>query len=124
MRIVYWAGILAAAVLCVAFAISNRPVVTLALQPLPFVVAMPLYLLVFAALLLGFVGGAIAAWIAGRHRRRTLRQCRRRIGALETELAALRPPPGGRDPLARSVGEIRAGAQLSALPDRGGPGRG
>jgi uncharacterized integral membrane protein len=103
MRIVYWVATLAAAVLCVAFAVSNRPVVTLALQPLPFVLTLPLYLLVFAALLAGFAGGAIAAWIAGRHRRRRLRQCRRRIGALESELAALKQTPGGRDRSARSA---------------------
>jgi hypothetical protein len=90
MWIVYWVAILAAATIGGAFAVSNRIVVSLALWPLPFVVALPVYLLVFAALVTGFVIGAITTWIAGRHRRRTLRRCRRQIERLETELAAAR----------------------------------
>jgi uncharacterized integral membrane protein len=101
MRIAYWVGIPVAATICGAFAISNRFAVSLALWPLPFIVALPLYLLVFAALLIGFVGGAIAAWIAGRHRRRKLRRARRRIGTLEKELATTEP--GNRDVPARPV---------------------
>jgi lipopolysaccharide assembly protein A len=94
MRLVYWVLIAAAAAICAAFAISNRPVVSLALWPLPFAIALPLYLLVFAALLIGFVLGAITAWLGGRHRRRELRRSRRRIGALEGELAASQPELG------------------------------
>ena len=94
MRIVYWVLVAVAAAICGAFAISNRLVVSLALWPLPLAVALPLYLLVFAALLIGFLAGAIAAWRGGRHRRRELRRSRRRIGALESELTA-RPTPGG-----------------------------
>jgi len=94
MRIIYWVLIAAVAAVCAAFAISNRPVVSLALWPLPFAIDLPLYLLVFAALLIGFVVGAVAAWLGGRHRRRELRRSRRRIGALEGELAASRPQFG------------------------------
>jgi uncharacterized integral membrane protein len=94
VRIVYWVLVAAAAAVCAAFAISNRLVVSLALWPLPFAIDLPLYLLVFAALLIGFVVGAIAAWLGGRHRRRELRRSRRRIGALEGELAASQPQRG------------------------------
>jgi uncharacterized integral membrane protein len=90
MRIVYWLWVPIVAVACGTFAISNRPAVPLALWPLPFVVDLPLYLVVFGALLIGFAAGAVAAWIGGRHRRRNLRRSRRRIGALESELAAAR----------------------------------
>jgi lipopolysaccharide assembly protein A len=90
MRIVHWVLIAAGAVICAAFAISNRPMVSLGLWPLPFAVDLPLYLLVFAALLIGFVLGVIATWLGGRHRRRELRRSRRRIGTLEGELAASR----------------------------------
>jgi uncharacterized integral membrane protein len=102
MQIVYWLGISLAAAISAAFAVSNRFAVSLALWPLPFVVALPLYLLVFAALSTGFVAGSIAAWIGGRHRRRRLRDFRRRIGVLEKELAAqpdnrdVPPEPGAR----------------------------
>jgi lipopolysaccharide assembly protein A len=97
MRIVYWVGVPVAAAICGAFATSNRVGVSLGLWPLPFVIVLPLYLLVFAALAFGFAAGGIAAWFRGRHRRRKLRQCRRRIGALETELAATRPGTRNRE---------------------------
>jgi uncharacterized integral membrane protein len=94
MRIVYWVPIAAGSAICAAFAISNRPVVSLALWPLPFAIDLPLYLLVFVALLIGFVMGVITAWLGGRHRRRELRRSRRRIGALEGELGS--PPQLGK----------------------------
>jgi uncharacterized integral membrane protein len=97
MRAVYWLGILVAAVLGAAFAISNRGVVSLAFWPVPFVLALPLYLLVFAALLAGFVAGAIAVWLGGRRRQRQLRSSRRRIGALESELATARSQSGDKE---------------------------
>jgi lipopolysaccharide assembly protein A len=104
MWVVYWLLVAVAAAICAIFAIANRPPVSLDLWPLPFVVALPLYLLVFAALLTGFVVGALAAWIRARHRRRELRRDRRRITALENELAQLRArlgdPPAG-TPVAR-----------------------
>jgi uncharacterized integral membrane protein len=97
MRFVYWAAVGIAAAICAAFAVSNRLSVSLDLWPLPFVVAQPLYLLVFAALLTGFVIGAITAWIGGRRRRRELRRGRRRIAALESELAAAQARLDNRD---------------------------
>ena len=88
MKAVYWALILIAVVLLIPFAVSNRAPVSLGFWPLPFLVALPLYLLVLSLLLLGFVIGAAAAWLAGRHTRRELRRRRRRVEALERELLA------------------------------------
>jgi lipopolysaccharide assembly protein A len=90
MRIVHWILIAVGAMICAAFAVANRPVVSLALWPLPFAIDLPLYLLVFATLLIGFAVGVIAVWLSAQHRRRELRRSRRRIGALEGELAAAR----------------------------------
>ena len=98
MRMVYWAVTAVAALVCSLFAVSNRDIVALGLWPLPFAIDAPLYLLVFMVLLIGFVVGALAVWIGGRQRRRALRRCRRRVDALERELAAtqshLEPPAG------------------------------
>jgi putative membrane protein len=90
MKAVYWAVTLFAAVLLIPFAVSNREPVSLGLWPLPFLVDLPLYLLVLSLLLLGFVIGAAAAWLAGYSKRRELRRRRRRVEALERELAAVR----------------------------------
>jgi lipopolysaccharide assembly protein A len=79
---------LAGAILLILFAISNRETVSLALWPLPFLVGVPLYLLFFLTLLIGILIGVSMAWIAGRRARRELRRRRRRIEALERELAA------------------------------------
>ncbi len=88
MRVVFWMAILGLAIILGVFAVSNREAVSLALWPLPFVVGLPLYLMVFATVLAGFLVGALVAWAAGARRRRELRRCRRRNEALARELAA------------------------------------
>jgi lipopolysaccharide assembly protein A len=88
MRLLYWIAILGVAIILAVFAVSNREAASLALWPLPFVVGLPLYLMVFAAVLAGFVVGVLTAWMAGAQRRRELRRCRRRNDALARELAA------------------------------------
>ena len=88
MRAVYWTVVLVVAAVLSLFAASNREAVSLGLWPLPFLVGVPLYLVVFGAAIVGFLTGAFAVWIAGAHRRRELRRCRRRSEALARELAA------------------------------------
>ena len=90
MKAVYWAATLLAAGLLIPFALSNREHISLGLWPLPFLVDLPLYLLVLSLLLAGFIIGAVATWVAGRHIRRELRRRRRRVEALERELVAVR----------------------------------
>ena len=90
MKVVHWAVIVAAALLLIPFAVSNRATISLGLWPLPFLVYLPLYLLALLLLLAGFVAGAATAWIAGRRVRRELRHRRRRSEALESELKAAR----------------------------------
>ena len=90
MRAVYFAVIVVASSLLIAFAVSNRTTVSLGLWPLPCLIDLPLYLLVLLLLLAGFVAGAATAWIAGRRVRRELRRRRRRVVALEGELKAAR----------------------------------
>jgi lipopolysaccharide assembly protein A len=84
----FWSVILIAAALLVPFAIANRATVLLGLWPFPFVLEMPVYLLVLLSSFAGFVVGAVAIWIAGHGLRRELRRRRRRVEALERELAA------------------------------------
>ena len=88
MRAVYWLMVLAVAAVLGLFAASNREAVSLGLWPLPFLVGVPLYLVALGAAIVGFLTGTFVAWIAGAHRRRELRRCRRRSEALARELAA------------------------------------
>jgi len=48
----------------IVFAVANKGAVTVSVEPLPFVIELPLYLLVFAAILLGLLIGALAGWLA------------------------------------------------------------
>ena len=88
MRVLFWVVTIAAAIFLIPFAVANREPVSVGLWPLPFLIEVPLYLLVLLVLLAGFVIGATATWIAGRRVRRELRRRRRRVEALERELAA------------------------------------
>jgi uncharacterized integral membrane protein len=85
---VFWSVTLIAAAVLVPFAIANRATVSLGLWPLPVMLETPVYLLVLLTLIAGFIMGAACVWIAGHGLRRELRRRRRRVEALERELAA------------------------------------
>jgi len=98
MKLMFWIVVAPVATVLALFAVSNREAVTLGLWPLPLEFDLPLYLAILLALLIGFISGAAATWIAARHRRRESRRRGRRIAALETELAARdAQPPGARE---------------------------
>jgi len=88
MRLLFWIFVLIVALVLALFAVSNRATVALGLWPAPFLVEIPLYVAVLAALALGFLIGGFAAWIAGRRWRREARRHARRIASLEGELRA------------------------------------
>jgi uncharacterized integral membrane protein len=88
VKIIYRAALFLLVIFLILFAISNRGTVTVGFWPLPYLAEAPLYLLVFLSVLIGALGGVAAAWIAGRRDRHELRNRRRRIEALERELAA------------------------------------
>ena len=90
MRLLFWVAVVVIAAALALFAMSNRETVGLSLWPLPFVVELRLYLAILAALLVGFVLGAAATWVAGRSRRRESRRRGRRLAVLERELEATR----------------------------------
>lgn len=88
MRLLFWVLVIFVAIVLAIFAVSNREAVAIGLWPLPWFVDLPLYLAILGALLLGFLAGALSAWIGARRGRRELRRRGRRIAALERELAA------------------------------------
>jgi len=87
-RLLYWTILPLFTLLLAVFAVSNREAVAIGLWPLVHVVEAPLYLVVLATLLLGFLVGELAAWAGGRRWRREVRRRGRRIEALERELSA------------------------------------
>ena len=75
------------AVLVVLFAVSNRQLVTVEIWPFPFQISLGLYAVILLAVLIGFIAGAIGAWMTGGKRRREHRATRRHVKQLEESLA-------------------------------------
>jgi len=86
-RIVTWIIIIPVAAVMVAFAVANRQTVTVSFDPLSaiapaYAATLPLFILLFAALILGVMVGGFAAWLGqGKWRRRARR--------LDAELRAI-----------------------------------
>jgi uncharacterized integral membrane protein len=61
------------AVILVLFALDNRDTLVVSFWPLPWMAAMPAFLALFLALLIGFFAGAAAIWLSGAKARRRAR---------------------------------------------------
>ena len=73
---IFWVPV---GVILITIAISNRQIVTFSIDPVSkidpfFSLSLPLYLMLFAAMLFGIIFGGIAAWIAQGKWRRNARQ--------------------------------------------------
>ncbi len=75
------------AVAFVVFAIANRHGTVLSLDPLPFEIELPLYLLVLGCIFLGMIVGGLAAWSDASGRRQALRDARQHERELEAALS-------------------------------------
>mgnify|MGYP000271209070 CR=1 FL=1 len=74
----------------IALAVANRETVLFSLDPFggpePFIgLSVPLFLVLFAGLLIGFAAGAMLTWMAERPHRRAARQSRKVIEKMERE---------------------------------------
>jgi uncharacterized integral membrane protein len=64
---------LALMVVLVVFAIDNGAPMTISLWPLPWQATLPGFIALFAALVVGFLVGAVAAWLSGGKSRKRAR---------------------------------------------------
>ena len=97
-QVSYIVGLILAAIL-VVFAIDNGAPLTISLWPLPWQATLPGFIALFAALVVGFLVGAVAAWFSGaktRKRARDLADTNRaqahQIAEQERRYAASRAP--------------------------------
>ena len=83
------------AVIIIAFAIANRQIVTVSLDPFSAerpaaAVTLPLFALIIVILILGVLVGGVAAWLRQSKWRRTARRLEREARELRAELSLLR----------------------------------
>jgi uncharacterized integral membrane protein len=113
-RIVGWFVLVPLCAVLIVFALANRQLVVVNFNPFATAesieatnAGMPLFLVIFAVLLIGVVLGGIATWFAQGPHRREERHFRRETDRLHRELEAARREPGApmpveSDELARS----------------------
>jgi uncharacterized integral membrane protein len=86
------------AIVIVAFAVANRQMVTISLDPFSAErpassLSLPLFVLVIGLLIVGVLIGGAASWVRHGNLRRTARRFERDIRELRSELASLRHVP-------------------------------
>ena len=86
MKTRIWLLLLPLIVLFVAFAIANRHIVTLSLDPTPISIRAPLYSFVLAGIFVGLLVGGLIAWLRAGRWRSQLRDEQRSVRRLESEL--------------------------------------
>ena len=87
MKLVGWMFGALVALALVLFAVSNREIVAIRIEPLPFFLELPLYAALLAALFAGFVAGGLVSWLGGRKWRRRARRAEGEAERLRRERA-------------------------------------
>lgn len=90
MKFFGWLIAVPVGLIIIAFAIANRGKVELRFDPLPYELDIPIWAITIGALAVGFVLGAVIRWLLDHKWRAMANQGRRRIRALEREVASLR----------------------------------
>ena len=90
------------AIVIIAFAVANRQLVTLSLDPFSAdrpaaAVTLPLFALIIVLLILGVVVGGVAAWLRQSQWRRKARRLERELTELRAEVSSLRRAGGSVD---------------------------
>ena len=88
-RFLYWLIAVPLALATAIFAIANRGVVEVSLDPFPYLISVPLYVVALGALTIGVLLGLIVAWPALIRWRSAARHRARSVATLEDELARL-----------------------------------
>ena len=111
-KLVFWLVLVPLAIVILMFAVANREIVTVSFDPFSSTrpaasVSVPLFVLIFALVILGVIIGGIAAWLRqGKHRRAArvhhsnVVALRREIDGLNNKLAGHIDAPNP-DPAAR-----------------------
>jgi len=98
-------GFIIAAILA-ALAIFNRDIIDFTFSPAHPPISIPLYAVLLGGLLIGFILGAILAWISEGKHRREKRAIKKQLKALEKQLKGAQKTISQADPAADMFPEI------------------
>jgi uncharacterized integral membrane protein len=112
MKLLWWIFLLPVIAVVAAFAVANRTLVRIDLDPLPVAFDIPLYAALMAAVLAGLLTGGISAWAAGGGKRREVRRLRKNAKLQDGEIDSLRSR------LAAPVGEPGEVPEDNAGPEQ------
>ena len=105
MKHLSWIVTLPVTLVVITFAVANRQEVALSFWPLPWAPPLPVWLILLGGFVVGFLLGAVVAWLSGTPRRRRARQTAERARELARQLAELQrrqavpqPIPGNTPP--------------------------
>ena len=94
MRRLGWIVSIPVIIVVALFAVNNRQSVDLELWPLPWALPpIPLFVLTLGAILFGFLFGCLVMWLTGAKHRRRLRDARRDLDAVRSELHVVKQRP-------------------------------
>ena len=116
MKLLWWIILLPLLAIAAAFAVANRTLIPVSLDPLPYAFEAPAYVALMAAIFVGLIVGGVSSWMAGRRWRREARLGRRNIKLLEAEVESLRarmaepvnPAPASSDVLTTPLADVPA----------------
>jgi putative membrane protein len=90
IRLISGLAIVVVGLVVIVFSISNRDGVNIDLWPLPFTPEIPIYVIVWAAGVVGFFAGGVVAWFSAGRVRRRARSASRKANSLEKDLGILK----------------------------------
>jgi len=93
-KVALWLVLVPLAIVILMFAVANRQLVTVSFDPFAAsdpaaAVTLPLFVLVFALILIGVLVGGVAAWLRQSHYRRAARMLENDVAGLRREVALL-----------------------------------
>ncbi len=88
-NVLRWVGAITVVLAVILFAVATREIVTITLDPFPFTFDTRVTWVAFGTLVVGFLGGAVAAWVGAGRWRRLARSRQRELDVLEREVARL-----------------------------------
>lgn len=115
MKHLSWIILFPVAVFLIVLSVSNRDAINIDLWPFPVVIAVPLFAVVFASLLIGVLWGGFSTWLNGAKARRTARLKTREADRALAENRNLK------DRIASLEADARTAQQNTSNPDKSLP---